>query len=84
VNIPGFIAAKNALNVAQWRWRWHLQGGCFHWRARDLQDMRTDAQRKLWRKTDVELREKRRQKARRSGVVNLAKLRFERARKRRA
>jgi len=81
VNIPGFIAAKNALNVAKWRWRWHLQGGGFHWRARDLLDMRDDHYLRMWRRTEVEFREAKRRMARRVGVVNL---RVERAKRQRA
>lgn len=84
MNIPGFLAAKNALNVAKWYWRNHLQGGCMHWRARDLQDLRTDDERRLWRKTDIELREAKRRKAKSGGIVNLAKLRIERAKRKKA
>lgn len=80
-NIPGFLATKNALHVANWRWHWHLQGGGFHWRARDLVDMRDDHFLRMWRRTEVRLREARRQKVARKNVANLAKLRFERARR---
>lgn len=80
-NIPGFLNAKNALNVAKWQWRWHLQGGCFHWRARDLRDLRTDAERRLWRSTEYELRAAKRRRPKPGSLVNLAKVRIERAKR---
>lgn len=84
MNIPGLHALKNQINVAKWKWRVHLQGGCSHWRARDLQDHRNDEDRAIWRRNEQKLRDAKREKARRKGVVNLAKLRIERARKAKA
>lgn len=42
MNIPGFLALKNSISVAKWRWRWHLQGGSKFWAARNLRDLRND------------------------------------------
>lgn len=41
----GFLDLKNSEHLARWRWRWHLQCGGRYWRARDLQDLRSESQR---------------------------------------
>lgn len=80
-NIPGFLKLKNNVNKAKWQWRWHAQGGCFHWAARDLLDWRNDAERKAYRRLELKVRQIRRHSPTKN-VINLARLRIERARKR--
>lgn len=72
---PGFLDLKNSENLAKWRWRWHQQGGGFHYAAHDLQDLRNDDQRKWWRAIVFEVRRLTIHKRR----ANLARLRIERA-----
>lgn len=78
MNIPGLLALKNRMNVAKWLWRWHLQGGCMHWRARDLEDRRTDDLRERGRRIETQVREAVREQRRGKRVANLAVLRLQR------
>jgi hypothetical protein len=73
----GFLALKNAMQVARWRWKWALQGGSMHWAARNLQDQRTGDQLKDYAAIEVK------RKHARTGppVVNLAARRINRARR---
>jgi hypothetical protein len=76
---PGFLDMKNSRNIARWRWRWHQQSGSRFWVARDLQDLRTEPELEMWRRLEVELRHTPYSKRK---VVNMARLRIERARRR--
>ena len=55
-DLPGFLALKNIVNVAMFRWRWHQHGGSPHWRARPLMDLRDAKQLARWRRLDFEAR----------------------------
>lgn len=77
MNIPGFLAVKNSVSVAKWRWRWHLQGGSKFWVAHSLLDLRNDEDRRRYRAIEV----KRRHTPFGGLVVNIAAWRFERVRR---
>jgi hypothetical protein len=80
-NIPGPLDQKNRENIDRWRWRVHLQGGTMHYCGHDLQDFRDMFDMEIWRKNEQKLREARRAQMQIRKVVNLAKLRIQRARK---
>lgn len=84
MNIKGPLDLSNAENLGKWHWRWHLQGGCMHHRARDLQDLRNDEDMRRWRSIQIRMFQARRQLARGKKVVNVAKWKFDRIRKQRA
>lgn len=84
MNIPGPLDAKNSLNIAKYLWRVHAQGGCFHWRARDLQDFRNDEDLRRGRSIQIRVIQAGRDQRRGKKVVNLAALRIARARRQRA
>lgn len=71
---PGYLDRKNSANLALWRWRWHLQGGGQHWRARNLQDLRNKSDRARYAALLLDLREAKRWLKRGRNVVNLARL----------
>lgn len=50
-----YLQLRNSLRLAQWQWRWHLQGGSQHFTARDLMDLRNDAELARWRRTRYRL-----------------------------
>jgi hypothetical protein len=79
--IPDWLQAKNSRNVARWRWRWHLQSGSRFWIARDLQDLRTEEELQMWRRLEHALRHTPYSKRK---VVNIARLRDERAKRKMA
>jgi hypothetical protein len=81
MNVPGWLEQKNRRNVAKWQWRWHAQGGSRFWIARDLQDLRTDKERQVWRKLEFKLWRTRKSKR---NVVSLASVRIARAKRKRA
>lgn len=80
MNVPGPFDLHNQLNLAKWKWRWHLQGGGQHWRARNLKDWRNDDDRKRGRSIEVRVMQARRELRRARRVVNLAALRMTSAR----
>ena len=81
MEIGGFLDEKNQENRARWMWRWAQQGGSMHWKARDLLDLRNEEDLKRWRKTEHRLRHTPKSKKK---VINLAAVRIERAKRKRA
>lgn len=79
---PSFMDFKNEQNRAKWLWRWAKQGGSRFWVAHDLQDLRTEGEREMWRRLEVKIRHMPSFKRRK--VVNLTHERFERERRRQA
>jgi hypothetical protein len=76
MNIPGFLDLRNRVNLAKWMWRWHLQSGGPHWRARNLADLRNEEDRKRGRSIEVSVMQARRELRRARNVVNLVALRM--------
>jgi hypothetical protein len=82
MNKPGgYLDFRNQENIARYIWRRHLQGGSSFWRARDLQDLRNDEDRRRWRVIEQKVRETGRG-AKAKKVISLAAIRIARARKR--
>ena len=84
MNIPGFLDMRNKLNTARWSWKWHLNGGGFHWRARDLEDSRTCDLLERGRDIETKVRQARRELQMPRKVVNLATLRIQRGLRKKA
>ena len=80
MSIGGYMDMRNQINRARWMWRWAQQGGSMHWRARDLQDLRNDEDRKRWRHLQFLVRHT---PVAKKKVVNLAEVRIRNATKRR-
>lgn len=70
---------RNQDALAAWRFRWRLQGGSYHWKARDLSDTRDQEQQRQWRVIEFKRRHtgKAKQKTK---VVNIAAWYLRRAR----
>jgi hypothetical protein len=79
-DVPDHLAVRNSEHVAEWRWRWHLQGGSKHWAARSLKDLRNDEDLKRWRRIEFQ----RRHTKFGGKVVNLAAVRIQRAKRQKA
>lgn len=78
-NIPGPLDQKNRENVGRWMWQTHLRGGCMHFKARDLPDLRNEEDMRRWRYVEIRLCQARR--ALRRGTVLRFKLRAAQARR---
>lgn len=78
-SIPGLLDLKNQVNVARWRWRWHLQGGSSSWTARPLQDLRNEEDLRRYREIEFD----RRHTPFGRRVVNINAWKFERIRQKR-
>lgn len=81
MSIGGYMDMRNQINRARWMWRWAQQGGSMHWRARDLQDLRNDEDRRRGRHIDFLVRHT---KGAKKKVISLAAVRIARARKRKS
>jgi hypothetical protein len=81
MEIGGYQDFKNEENRARWLWRWAQQGGSMHWKARDLLDLRNAGDLERWRVTEHKLRHTPKSKKK---VINLAAVRIERAKRKRA
>jgi hypothetical protein len=79
-DVPDHLAVRNSESLAEWRWRWHLQGGSGLFHARSLRDLRNDEDLKRWRVIEFQVRATGRA-IRKRKVVSLAAWRIERAKR---
>lgn len=80
MTIGGYMDMRNQIARARWMWRWAQQGGSMHWRARDLQDLRNDEDRRRGRHIEFLVRHT---PVAKKKVISLAAERIRRARHRR-